>query len=97
MKTPNLKWNLWFLGFVDALISPTYKEGLDFFSNLLFLSLPELEPIKTLFQKLRPSFKLPSWKVLSTTLLDKVYDNTKNEVNSLIDSTNYVCLISDGW
>jgi len=44
MKTPNLKWNLWslrFLGFVDALISPTYKEGLDFFSNLLFLSLPD--------------------------------------------------------
>jgi len=63
----------------------------------LFLSLPELEPIKTLFQKLRPSFKLPSQKVLSTTLLDKVYDNTKNEVNSLIDSANYVCLISDGW
>jgi len=29
MKTPNLKWNLWFLGFVDALISPTYKEGLE--------------------------------------------------------------------
>src|SRR5436190_18213262 len=63
----------------------------------LFLSLSELEPIKTLFQKLRPSFKLPSRKVLSTTLLDKVYDNTKNEVNSLIDSANYVCLISDGW
>jgi len=41
MKTPNLKWNLWFLGFVDALISPTYKEGFDFFSNLLFLSLPD--------------------------------------------------------
>ncbi|GBB95101.1 hypothetical protein RclHR1_24790001 [Rhizophagus clarus] len=63
----------------------------------LFLSLSELEPIKILFQKLRPCFKLPSRKTLSTTLLDKVYDSTKNEVNNLINSANYICLISDGW
>ena len=60
------------------------------------MSLSELEPIKILFQKLRPCFKLPSRKALST-LLDKVYYDTKNEVNDLINSANYICLISDGW
>ncbi|PKC03410.1 hypothetical protein RhiirA5_423780 [Rhizophagus irregularis] len=34
---------------------------------------------------------------LSTTLLDDVYDNTKNEMNELINSANNICLISDGW
>ncbi|PKY36823.1 hypothetical protein RhiirB3_460370 [Rhizophagus irregularis] len=63
----------------------------------LFLSLSELEPIKILFQKLHPCFKLPSRKALSTTLLDDVYDNTKNEMNELINSANNICLISDGW
>ncbi|RGB38096.1 hypothetical protein C1646_756142 [Rhizophagus diaphanus] len=44
------------------------------------------ELIKILFQKLRPSFKLPSQKTLSTSLLDDIYDNTKDEVNELINS-----------
>nr|CAG8479006.1 9870_t:CDS:2 [Entrophospora candida] len=63
----------------------------------LFLSLPELEPIKALFKKLHPCFKLPSQKTLSTTLLDQVHNNTKNEVDNIISSANYICLVSDGW
>ncbi|CAB4393752.1 unnamed protein product [Rhizophagus irregularis] len=57
----------------------------------------KIQPIKILFQKFRPCFKLPSRKALSTTLLDTVYEDTKDEINNLIKSTDYICLISDGW
>ena len=87
--------------FVDRISSAEQDEGELLFAQAvywcgLFLSLSELKPIKILFQKLWPCFKLPSRKALSTTLLDDVYDNTKDEVNDLINSTDYICLISDG-
>ena len=63
----------------------------------LFLSLPELKPIQDLWRKARPAFKLPGRKKLSTTLLNKVYEETRLEVNDLINNAEYVCLISDGW
>jgi hypothetical protein len=88
--------------FVDKISSAEQDEAELLFAQAiyrcgLFLSLPELEPIKILFQKLRPCFKLPSRKALSTTLLDRVYNDTKKEVNDLINSADYICLISDGW
>jgi hypothetical protein len=88
--------------FVDKITSAEQDEAELLFAQAvyrcgLFLSLSELEPIKILFQKLRPCFKLPSRKALSTTLLDTVYEDTKNEINNLIKSADYICLISDGW
>ncbi|CAB4384791.1 unnamed protein product [Rhizophagus irregularis] len=88
--------------FVDKITSAEQNEAELLFAQTvyrcgLFLSLSELEPIKILFQKLRPCFKLPSRKALSTTLLDTVYEDTKDEINNLIKSTDYICLISDGW
>ena len=44
-----------------------------------------------------PSFKLPRRKKLSTTLLDNVYEETKQEVDKLIEETEYYRLVSDGW
>ena len=43
-------------------------------TNLAF-SAVESDHFKRFVQKLRPSYKPPSRKTLSTTLLDKVYDN----------------------
>ena len=63
----------------------------------LFLSLPEMEPIKELWKKARPAFKLPNQKKLSTKLLDIVYNETKNEIKLLLDNCENLCLISDGW
>jgi len=63
----------------------------------LFLSLSELTPIKNLWAKARPSFKLPGRKKLSTTLLDNVYEETKQEVDKLIEEAEYYSLVSDGW
>jgi hypothetical protein len=44
-----------------------------------------------------PSFKLPRRKKLFTTLLDNVYEETKQEVDKLIEETEYYSLVSDGW
>ncbi|CAH1768025.1 5231_t:CDS:2, partial [Entrophospora sp. SA101] len=56
-----------------------------------------LTPIKNLWAKARPSFKLPGRKKLSTTLLDNVYEETKQEVDKLIEEAEYYSLVSDGW
>lgn len=63
----------------------------------LFLSLSEMEPIKELWKQARPAFKLPSRKKLSTKLLDIVYEETKTEIESLLNNCENLCLISDGW
>lgn len=88
--------------FVDR-ISRTEQDELELlfaksiFQCGLFLSLSELEPIKTLWQKARPAFKLPGRKKISTTLLDIVYEETKQEVEELIEKAEYYSLVSDGW
>ena len=56
-----------------------------------------LKPIQDLFKKIRPSFKLLSRKKLTTTLLDCVYENTKKEIEKMINNVEYINLISDGW
>lgn len=63
----------------------------------LFLSLSEMEPIKELWQQAKPEFKLPSRRKLSTKLLDYVFNETKCDVESLINKSTNMCLISDGW
>jgi hypothetical protein len=88
--------------FVDR-ISRTEQDELELlfaksiFQCGLFLSLSELEPIKNLWQKARPAFKLPGRKKISTTLLDIVYEETKQEVDELIEKAEYYSLVSDGW
>ncbi|CAG8830776.1 16934_t:CDS:1, partial [Cetraspora pellucida] len=51
----------------------------------LFLSLPEMKPIKLLWKQARPAFKLPSRKKFSTKLLDFVFNETKNKAETLIN------------
>lgn len=63
----------------------------------LFLSLPEMEPIQDLWQQAKPAFKLPSRKKLSEKLLDNVFDETKHSVETLINESINMCLITDGW
>ncbi|CAG8584884.1 18644_t:CDS:2, partial [Gigaspora rosea] len=63
----------------------------------LFLSLPKMEPIKKLWKKARPAFRLPSRKKLSTNLLNKIYNETKKNAETLINNSKNLCLVSDGW
>lgn len=53
--------------------------------------------IRTAFAMLRPGATLPSRKVLSTTLLDAVYDETKSRIESSTgaDTKAFVCITTD--
>ncbi len=98
--TPNLQKNI--QSFVDR-ISHSEQQSLElYFAKAIFqcglyLSLSELKPIQDLWKQARPAFKLPNRKELSTTLLDKVYNETKIEMQFLMDQSENLCLISDGW
>lgn len=61
------------------------------------LSLVEHPLWDDLFRKLRPAWKLPSRKVLSTTLLEKEYGSVKDEVEGNINSSVHLNLSLDGW
>ncbi|CAG8632134.1 5378_t:CDS:2, partial [Dentiscutata erythropus] len=85
---------------VDCIMAQEQKAlELKFASSIyqysLVLSLSELQPIIDLWKQARPAFKLPSRRYLSTTLLDKVYNETKKEVQLHISSCNNLCLIFD--
>jgi hypothetical protein len=67
------------------------------FYSGLYLSLPDLSPIRKLWKQARPDFKVPGRKKLSTTLLNHVFEDTKKEVEHFINKAEYFCLISDGW
>lgn len=49
------------------------------------------------FKRLRPSFKPPSRKVVSTTLLEKEYNRVKTDVCAAIDNAPNLHLQCDGW
>lgn len=49
------------------------------------------------FRVLRPSYRPPSRKVLSTTLLNKEFQNVKHQVDENIRMANNLHLCLDGW
>jgi hypothetical protein len=48
-------------------------------------------------QHIRPSFKLPNRRKLASDLLDKVFDEVKEESDKEILSAQNLCMVSDGW
>lgn len=52
---------------------------------------------KEFFNKLRPSYHLPSRKQISTVLLDSQYEKTKQLVEQEIKNANVLHLQCDGW
>ncbi|CAG8489323.1 7881_t:CDS:2 [Scutellospora calospora] len=88
------------LSFVDR-ITPQEQKALElkFASSIyqcgLVLSLSELQPIIDLWKQARPAFKLPSRRRLSSSLLDKVYNEIKKEMQFYISNCNNLCLVSD--
>src|SRR5436305_7954437 len=61
----------------------------------LSLSLSELEPMKVLSKRVCPAFKLPNRKKLSNELHDRVFLETSEEVERLIENAEYISLVSD--
>lgn len=61
------------------------------------LSLVEQPLWKELFGELQPSYKLPSRKYLSTTLLDETYSEMEKEITERLNSGSDLHLQLDGW
>lgn len=49
------------------------------------------------FEKLRPSFTLPSRKLISTTLLEKEYEFMGKEISTMLNEATNLHLQCDGW
>ncbi len=67
------------------------------YANNLPFSIVENEHFIKLFQKIRPSLKLPSRYELSVPLLNCEYNNIMTKSISLIKSSNALSIIIDGW
>lgn len=60
-------------------------------------TLVEDPEFKTFLNMLNPSYVLPSRKTVSNNIIPRLYENCKNNVQYLIDSTVAVCLTTDCW
>lgn len=88
--------------FTDSTTTKEQEELSRLFSEAVYtsncaLSMFESEKWSKFFKKLRPAFTLPSRKQLSTTLLEKVYNDVRQKVNEDIQKSDAITLISDGW
>lgn len=61
------------------------------------LSIVENKYWVAFFAALRPCFKLPSRKTVSTTLLDRIYKEVYDTVYGKIEKASKVALMFDGW
>lgn len=52
---------------------------------------------KKMIQSVNPSFTPPTAKVISTTLLNKKYEEIKNIIDSILAGSSNLILCSDGW
>lgn len=52
---------------------------------------------KTFFKSLRPSYTLPSRKVVATKLLDEKFDNMQTSLESNLEKSSNMHLQCDGW
>lgn len=86
--------------FTDRICSPKESDDLHlalgefFFGCNIPFDVVESDKFVNLIKKLRPAYKLPTRKTLSTTFLDKVYEKVNAE-QAQIDS--HSVLLIDGW
>ncbi|CAG8788540.1 13674_t:CDS:2, partial [Gigaspora rosea] len=67
-----------------------YSAGISF--NIL-----ENDDIKAFFSRALPYFKLPTRYSLSNSLFTKEYSGLNNVINYLLNETQFLCLVTDGW
>lgn len=61
------------------------------------LSMVENKRWIKLFSNLRPAFKLPHRKMLSTSLLERVYEEAATIAKELVAAAPSVAILCDGW
>jgi hypothetical protein len=74
----------------DQFSSMIYSTGVPF----IFADHPK---VRQFLQKLKPSWKPPSAKVIAGTLLTKQSTALKAAINTFVTESEYVSLVSDGW
>lgn len=65
-------------------------------ANVPFSFVENPEVIK-LFNIIRPSYKLPSRKTLSTEILENVHNNVESQIEKFITQSKFLTLSGDGW
>lgn len=70
-----------------------------FFRTGISFRLADSESFKAFVAKINPSYaeSMPSAKMVSGTLLDQDYEKETNKLNVILESSNNLTLISDGW
>lgn len=86
--------------FIDKISKAEIDEVNDKLSNFFFgcnipLQVVESDHFKKFVESLRPSYKLPGRKLLSTTLLDRSYQKCKDTASAFISDESV--LLIDGW
>ena len=72
--------------------------GHAFFSAELSMNCIENPDMQAFFKKSMPWFKVPSWHLLSNTILDREYKKLSHLIEkTLNNSPEFVCITSDGW
>ena len=61
------------------------------------LSLVEAPAFIEFCKKLRPSYELPSRRIISERLLNKEFENTQKSVKQLVNDAKFVSIATDGW
>ncbi|CAJ0851084.1 14177_t:CDS:2 [Entrophospora sp. SA101] len=65
-------------------------------ANVPFSFVENPEVIK-LFNTIRPSYKLPSRKTLSTEILENVHTNIESQIENFVAESKFLTLSGDGW
>ena len=68
-----------------------------FFSSASPFRLVENSAFREFIMMLRPSFQMPSRKMLSGILLDNAYSSIKATMDSRIKAADYVSIVTDSW
>ena len=75
----------------------TKKLAYAFFSSATPFRFVENAALKERLALLRPSYELPSRRMLSGTLLDEAYDELHTKMRRQIASAQYVAIVTDSW
>ncbi|CAG8751801.1 21071_t:CDS:2 [Gigaspora rosea] len=68
-----------------------------FYSASISFNVLENDDIKAFFSRALPYFKLPTCYSLSNSLLTKEYFDLNTVINYLLNETQFLCLVTDGW
>ncbi|KAG5685058.1 hypothetical protein PVAND_014259 [Polypedilum vanderplanki] len=68
-----------------------------FFRTGISLRIVESEIFKELVKELNPSYKLPCTKKLSGAFLDKQFSKCSTVLDEILENSNNLTLVSDGW